>query len=92
MKQTATLTSLSGSLGRSVKLILTLLFLNFFTQNISAQKITIDGVATDWNNFCSAHVQDVYNEINVDTVFDGDNKDFYFAADWRWKVNVGIYT
>jgi hypothetical protein len=90
MKQTATLTSLSGSLGRSVKLILTLLFLNFFTQNISAQIITIDGNSADWSDpyFCTAHVQDSYNVVGADNIFAGNEKDFFFASDWFWKLGT----
>src|SRR6185369_6132330 len=87
MKQTATLTSLSGSLGKSVKIILTLLFLNFFTQKISAQ-ITIDGNGSDWGvaPFTAAHVQDVFNAGTTDNIFAGNEKDFFFAANWFWKL------
>ena len=68
MKQTATLKSLSGSLGMRVKIILTLLFLNFFTQNISAQVITVDGNSSDWLAFPTVDVQDKYNDINDNDV------------------------
>ncbi|HEX6171877.1 MAG TPA: hypothetical protein VFZ33_19475, partial [Chitinophagaceae bacterium] len=88
MKKTATLNSLSGSLGTSVKIILTLLFLNFFTQNASAQIINIDGNASDWSNFCFAHVQDKFDEVNQDNIFAGNEKDFFFAADWFWKLGT----
>ncbi|HET6767926.1 MAG TPA: hypothetical protein VFH08_11025 [Chitinophagaceae bacterium] len=83
MKKTATLKSVSGSLGTSVRIILTILFLNFFVQNSSAQ-VNVDGNSTEW---CAlgGHLQDVYDAGNDDG-FTLGSKDFHFAADWRWTL------
>ena len=94
MKKTATLNSLSGSLGTSVKIILTLLFLNFFVQNISAQTVRIDGFANSApagaNEWCQAgltHIQDLFGNGVAEDQFTEGSKDFFFAADWRWSIS-----
>jgi len=81
MKKTATLKSVSGSLGTSVKIILTMLFLNFFVQNSSAQ-VNVDGNSTEW---CAlgGHIPDEFDSATDDGFTLGSN-DFHFAADWRW--------
>src|SRR5688500_13860223 len=83
MKKKVTLMSVSGSLGTSVRIILTILFLNFFVQNSSAQ-VNVDGSSTEW---CAlgGHLQDVYDAGNDDG-FTLGSKDFHFAADWRWTL------
>src|SRR6187402_2263889 len=94
MKQTATLTSLSGSLGTSVKIILTFLFLNFLTQSISAQSVKIDGLANSApqgaNEWCQAgltHIQDLYGNGVAEDQYATGSKDWQYASDWRWSIS-----
>src|SRR6187399_2083112 len=94
MRQTATLTSLSGSLGKSVKLILTFLFLNFLTQSISAQSVKIDGLANSApqgaNEWCQSgltHIQDLYGNGVAEDQYATGSKDWQYAADWRWSFS-----
>src|SRR5262245_13741704 len=90
MKKTATLNSLSGSLGTCVRITLTLLLLNFFVQNTSAQTIRIDGnsvsIPGEWNQAFITHVQDPFGNGVLDNQFTQGSKDFFFAADWRWEI------
>jgi len=90
MKKTATLISLSGNLGTCVRITLTLLLLNFFVQNTSAQIIKIDGNSTsfagEWNQAFITHVQDPFGNGVLDNQFTQGSKDFFFAADWRWEI------
>jgi hypothetical protein len=99
MKKSATLfsrflTGVTQNTGSSVRVLLTFLILSFaIVQNTSAQlanPVRIDGnarsYATEWSQAGISHVQDVYDAGNTDDIFAGNEKDFFFASNWFWKL------
>ena len=76
------------------KILLSLVLLtSFLTSRVMGQTITIDGnpstVANEWCQSAVKHVSDKYNQVNMDTIFAGNEKDFMYAVpDWHWKLGT----
>ena len=42
----------------------------------------------EWNQAGITHVPDKYNIINQDDIFAGNEKDFFYASNWFWKLGT----
>ena len=75
----------SSSKGISSLILLLILFL--FSNFLSAQVITVDGLTSDWSNNPSVkHVQDPFGNGVVDNQFTEGSKDFLPAIDLSWVI------
>jgi hypothetical protein len=79
---------------RGIKTFLMLFLLSFFLiPTISAQTIRIDGITNsggtdEWNQAGIIHIADKFNQINQDDIFAGNEKDFFLASNWFWKLGT----
>jgi hypothetical protein len=81
-----------NSKSKGVTGILVLLALFLFSNFITAQTITIDGLTNstpgEWNQAGITHVPDSFNIIGADDIFAGNEKDFFYASNWFWKYGT----
>jgi hypothetical protein len=72
--------------------IMMLLSLFLFSNFLTAQTIKIDGLTNstpgEWNQAGITHVADSFNVINQDNIFQGNEKDFFYANNWFWKLGT----
>ncbi len=75
--------SSSGGISSLILLLILFLFSNF----LSAQIITVDGLTNDWSgNPAVKHVQDAFGNGVVDNQFTEGSKDFLFADQLAWVI------
>ncbi|WP_162128547.1 T9SS type A sorting domain-containing protein [Flavobacterium phycosphaerae] len=87
-----TYTKSSSSKSQSMISIVLLFVLFLFTNFLTAQTVKIDGLTTsfpgEWNQAGIIHVADKFNIINQDDIFAGNEKDFFYANNWFWKLGT----
>ena len=73
-------------------LFLLVLLLTFSPSGLIAQTIKIDGLSksfpNEWTQSGITHVADKFNEIGQDNIFAGNEKDFFYASNWFWKLGT----